>query len=101
MRLVRRYSDVMELNLSLGPGQGGGTFKRCDVMVLVGQANNFFARTSEKCPKMQANGRAGRDADALANAKDRIENSANCVRESAAAADRNWRADVVPPAKEA
>src|SRR5450759_5730394 len=35
--LIRCYSDMMELNLRLGPGQGGCTFERCNIVVLIGQ----------------------------------------------------------------
>ena len=64
MRLVRRYAEVMELNLSLGPGQSGCAFERRDIVVLIGQANNLVARTGEEGPKREADGRARRNADA-------------------------------------
>ena len=101
MRLVRCYSEMMELNLSLGPGQGGCTFVCSDIVVLIGQADNLIARTSEQCPKREANGRAGRDADAPADAEDRIENRPDGVRERPTAADRYRRAHAVPTSQEA
>ena len=99
--LVRRYSEMMELNLSLGPGQHGCTFKRRNIVVLIGEADHLVARTSEQRPKRHANGRAGRDADASADAEDRIEDRPDGVRKRPTAADGNRRADAVATAKEA
>ena len=42
VRFVRRYSDMMKLNLSLGPGQGGRAFERRNIVVLIGQADNLL-----------------------------------------------------------
>src|SRR5665811_1894436 len=55
---VRRYAEMMKLNLSLGPGQGGGTLERRDIVVLIGEAYNLVARTSQKRPKRQTHGRS-------------------------------------------
>ena len=101
MRLIRCYSEMMELNLSLGPGQGSCTFVRRDIVVLVGQADNLITGTSEQCPKREANGRAGRDADTPADAEDRIENRPDGVLERPTAANRYRRAHAVPSSKEA
>ena len=64
---------MMKLNLSLRPGQCGSSFERRNIVVLIGKADNLVTRMSEKSPKREANGSTGRDADASANAEDRIE----------------------------
>jgi hypothetical protein len=64
---------MMQLDLSLSPRQSSCAFERGNIMVFIGQADNFVARTGDKRPKRDPNGRAGRDANAPANAEDRIE----------------------------
>src|SRR5665647_84311 len=75
--LVRCYSDMVQLNLSLGPGQRGGAFESRNIAVLIGQADNLVTRTGEKCPIREPNGRARRDTNASANAEDRVEHRPN------------------------
>ena len=101
VRLVRRNSEMVELNLSLGPSQCGRTFESRNIMMLIGQADNLDARTSKKCPKRNTNGGAGWNAHASANAEDRIEYRPDRVRKRPAAADGNRRADAVATSKEA
>ena len=38
MRLVRRHSEMMQLHLSLGPGQRGRAVERRGVVMLVGES---------------------------------------------------------------
>ena len=93
-RLVAGDAQVVQLHLSLGPRERGGTIERCAVAVLVGQVEHLAARRCDQRPECDADGRARWDPHAATEAEDRVEHGPGTAGEVAAVLECGGRAQL-------
>ena len=98
--LARRHAEMVELHLRLGPRQHRGARKRRGVAMLVDAIEQCGATGGGDGPERHANGGAGRNADAAADRKDRVEDGADRVRQRPAVGHGDGRANAAAATEE-
>ena len=100
MRLFHADSQVMKLDLGLGPRQSLSALKHSRVVILVGQLQRRVACRSNDSGIDQADRLASRNAHGAAQGHRRIEHGANGVRQRPPVNNRDGIANIAAASKE-